>query len=61
MKTPDDLMLRVETLTGPIVCSISMGVAEYKVFESDGELIHRADVAMLVAKQRGQNCVHISR
>ena len=49
-----------ESTSGPIRCTVSIGVAELKnaPLESVKSLIHRADDALLLAKQLGRNRVH---
>jgi len=55
--------LKVQTLAGLIGCTVSIGVAEWAPTrpESLQALVHRADEALLSAKQCGRNRVHVSR
>jgi len=55
--------LRVETFAGLIGCTVSIGIAEWTPHrcESVHELVHRADVALLSAKQRRRNRVLFSQ
>jgi diguanylate cyclase (GGDEF)-like protein len=54
--------LSVDTPTGSVGCTVSIGVAEWGPtrLESVQALVHRADAALLSAKQCGRNRVHLS-
>jgi diguanylate cyclase (GGDEF)-like protein len=54
--------LNVDTPTGSVGCTVSIGVAEWGPtrLESVQALVHRADAALLSAKQCGRNRVHLS-
>jgi diguanylate cyclase (GGDEF)-like protein len=54
--------LRVDTPTGSVGCTVSIGVAEWAPtrLESVQALVHRADAALLSAKQYGRNRVRLS-
>jgi diguanylate cyclase (GGDEF)-like protein len=54
--------LTVDTPTGSVGCTVSIGVAEWSPsrMESVQALVHRADAALLSAKQRGRNRVRLS-
>jgi len=55
--------LRIETTAGLVACTVSIGVAEWvpRRLESVQALVHRADVAMLSAKQCGRDRVLVSQ
>jgi diguanylate cyclase (GGDEF)-like protein len=54
--------LSVDTHTGSVGCTVSIGVAEWAPsrLESIQALVHRADAALLSAKQCGRNRVRLS-
>jgi diguanylate cyclase (GGDEF)-like protein len=55
--------LRVDTPMGSVGCTVSIGVAQWAPTrpESVQALVHRADAALLSAKQCGRNCVRLCR
>jgi diguanylate cyclase (GGDEF)-like protein len=54
--------LSVETPTGEVRCTVSIGVAEWVPTRSESvqALVHRADAALLSAKKSGRNRVRLS-
>jgi diguanylate cyclase (GGDEF)-like protein len=55
--------LRVHTPTGLVGCTVSIGIAEWapRWLEPVEVLVHRADMAMLSAKQQGRDRVLVSQ